>query len=83
MRVIYETEQEAVDADALALEAHKADLADRGLLTEAHDITTHAFSEATKRLDGKWDIVACEHYDYGSATIEEYDPANYPDIDVD
>jgi len=79
MRVIYSTESEAKAADALALAADKARRIDDGIMShgDGYDLTTITFSEVRERLDGKFDIEMCEHYDYGDATIEAYDESNY------
>jgi len=79
MRAIYNTESEAKAADALALAADKQRRLDAGIMStgDAYDLTTVTFSEIRERLDGKFDIEMCEHYDYGDATIEAYDESNY------
>jgi len=79
MRAIYNTESEAKAADALALAADKARRLDAGIMStgDAYDLTTVTFSEVSERLDGKFDVEMCEHYDYGNAPTEEYNSSNY------
>lgn len=72
--VVFNTEAEAETQQAADLVVHLSHHNDN----PAYVAQTTRWATPRQRLDGKWAYPICEHQDYTGMTVEEFDPANYP-----
>ena len=76
--VVFNTEAEADAQMVLDLACCHADHKARDYNPKWEAQTTKR-ADRRERLDGKWAIPCCSCQDYTGKTVEDYDPANYPE----
>jgi hypothetical protein len=69
---VFNTEAEAETNQVAALASHKAVHNDEPYATQ-----TTKWDIPRNRLDGKWAVDTCEHFDYTGYTVEDYNVSNY------